>query len=142
VKLYVKIVVSSFKRIIQLIEVKFNGDELAQNIKDRIVKELDWAFTHVGFVYLKNHGVQQLLVSHHVFHLYLPIILTNYFLNRLIIFSKAPNRFFIYPKMSRPDTNATRSNAMAILGKTKKCYSFLFDSLSILRTLNMLFEHK
>jgi len=30
---------------------------------DRIVKELDSAFSTVGFVYLKNHGIEQEAVN-------------------------------------------------------------------------------
>jgi isopenicillin N synthase-like dioxygenase len=39
-------------------------DKPSESTIDRVAKELDSAFSTVGFVYLKNHGIEQQKVKH------------------------------------------------------------------------------
>ncbi len=46
-----------------------NLEEPSREAKERVAKELNAAYTSVGFVYLKNHGLSQDKVCEYQYHL-------------------------------------------------------------------------
>ena len=77
---------------LKLLFILFKGDGI------KIKEELDVAFSTIGFVYLKNHGVDQYLVYTSIVYACrkIPMILKCY---RLMKCTRHQGRFFSYPMM-------------------------------------------
>jgi hypothetical protein len=95
---------------------------------DRVSRELDSAFSTVGFVYLKNHGVNQQLVSCQD-----PVdvktlkCVTDICCYRSIIYFNVPNRSSIFQIQSKKLIAVALIIATVTPEEMEKCQLFIFQ---------------